>query len=132
MRHLRSLREFIDELERIGDLHVVDKEVDWNLEVGAVIRRCYDVQAPAPLFTNLTDYGDSGFRLFGAPGALSASGHPLARIALAIGLNAAASGQEIVEALAAARSSRASRRSWWSATPRRANRTSCSARTSTS
>lgn len=103
MTHLKSLREFIAELERIGDLQRIDKEVDWNLEAGAVIRRSYDLRAPAPLFTNLTGYGDSGFQLFGAPGALSASGHPFARIALALGLDAAASGQDIVEALAAAR-----------------------------
>jgi UbiD family decarboxylase len=104
MAHIKSLREFIEALEAIGDVQTIDKEVDWNLEAGAVIRRCYDLQAPAPLFTNLTGYGDSGFRLFGAPGALSASGFPFARIALALGLPASASGQEIVEALAAARS----------------------------
>jgi UbiD family decarboxylase len=103
LAHLKSLREFIDALEDIGDLLRIDKEVDWNLEAGAVIRRGYDLRAPAPLFTNLTGYGDTGFRLFGAPGALSASGHPLARIALALGLDAAASGQQIVEALADAR-----------------------------
>lgn len=103
MRHLKSLREFIDELEKIGDVQRIDKEVDWNLEAGAVIRRCYDLRAPAPLFTNLTGYGDTGFRLFGAPGALSASGHPFARIALALGLPPQATGQQIVEALADAR-----------------------------
>lgn len=103
MTHIKSLREFLDALDAIGDLKRIDKEVDWNLEAGAVIRRCYDLQAPAPLFTNLTGYGDSGFKLFGAPGALSASGHPFARIALALGLAADATGQQIVEALAAAR-----------------------------
>ncbi|HEU5026260.1 MAG TPA: UbiD family decarboxylase [Spirillospora sp.] len=103
MKHLRSLREYIDELDRIGDLQRIDAEVDWNLEAGAIIRRCYDLRAPAPLFTNLTGYQGTGFGLLGAPGALSASGHPLARIALALGLPAGAPGQEIVEALVAAR-----------------------------
>jgi UbiD family decarboxylase len=101
--HIRSLREFIAALDELGDLQRIDKEVDWSLEAGAVIRRSYDLVAPAPLFTRLTGYQDSGFQLFGAPGALSASGHPLARIALAVGLDASASGQEIVAALAAAR-----------------------------
>ncbi|MFC1408058.1 UbiD family decarboxylase [Streptacidiphilus sp. N1-12] len=104
MKHLKSLREFIDELEKIGDVQTIDKEVDWNLEVGAIIRRCYDLRAPAPLFTNLTGYQGTGFRLFGAPGALSSSEYPLARIALALGLPAAATGQQIVEQLVAARS----------------------------
>ncbi|MEV5721600.1 UbiD family decarboxylase [Amycolatopsis mediterranei] len=103
MKHLRSLREFIDALDGIGDLRRIDREVDWNLEAGAIIRRSYDLRAPAPLFTNLTGYQDTGFGLLGAPGALSASGHPLARIALALGLPAEASGQEIIEALVAAR-----------------------------
>jgi len=103
MTHLRSLREFLDELDRIGDLQTIETEVDWNLEAGAIIRRSYDLTAPAPLFTNLTGYQDTGFRLLGAPGALSSGEHRFARIALALGLSADASGQEIVEALAAAR-----------------------------
>ena len=104
MRHLKSLREFIEALDALGDVQHVDTEVDWNLEAGAVIRRCYDLQAPAPLFTRLTGYGDTGFRLFGAPGALSAApDSPFARIALALGLPATASGQQIVAALADAR-----------------------------
>lgn len=104
MTHLKSLREFIDELDKLGDLQRIDREVDWNLEVGAVIRRGYDLKAPAPLFTNLTGYQGTGFQLFGAPGALSSSPYPLARIALALGLPADASGQQIVEVLVAARS----------------------------
>ncbi|KAA2252417.1 UbiD family decarboxylase [Solihabitans fulvus] len=103
MTHLRSLREFIDELAKIGDVQTIDVEVDWNMEVGAIIRRSYDLTAPAPLFTNLTGYQGTGFRLFGAPGALSSAEHRFARIALAIGLPADATGQRIVEALAAAR-----------------------------
>src|SRR5665213_267503 len=104
MTHLRSLREILEELETMDDLRTIDTEVDWNLEAGAIIRHSYDLKAPAPLFTNLTGYGDTGFRLFGAPGALSSKPeHRLARIALALGLEAEASGQRIVEALAAAR-----------------------------
>lgn len=103
MTHLTSLREFIAELEKIGEVHTIDKEVDWNLEVGAIIRRCYDLRAPAPLFTNLTGYADTGFRLFGAPAALSAPQHQLARLALSVGLPADATGQQIVDILADAR-----------------------------
>ncbi|NUP36347.1 MAG: UbiD family decarboxylase [Streptomyces sp.] len=104
MTHLKSLRDFIAELEKIGDVQTIHQEVDWNLEAGAIIRRSYDLRAPAPLMTNLTGYGDSGFRLFGAPGGLSGPAHPLARIALALGLPATATGQQIVERLADARS----------------------------
>jgi UbiD family decarboxylase len=103
MGHLKDLREFICELDAIGEIQRIDAEVDWNLEIGAVIRRSYDLRAPAPLFTNITGYEDSGFRVLGAPGALSGPAHPLARMALALGLPATATGREIVEAVAGAR-----------------------------
>lgn len=46
MKHLRSLREFLGELEKIGELQPIDKEVDWKLEIGAVARRSYELRAP--------------------------------------------------------------------------------------
>ncbi|MCO6006226.1 UbiD family decarboxylase [Actinoallomurus purpureus] len=103
MKHLRSLREFVEELESIGELRKIDEEVDWSLEIGAVIRRSYDLRAPAPLFTNITGYQGTGFRVLGAPGGLSGPGHPLARIALALGLPADAPGRDIMETIVAAR-----------------------------
>jgi len=101
--HLRSQREFIATLESIGELQRIDTEVDWNLEIGAIIRRSYDLRAAAPLFTNITGYQGTGFTVLGAPASLSGSAHPLARIALSVGLPATASGQDIIETLAAAR-----------------------------
>ncbi|MFE3956811.1 UbiD family decarboxylase domain-containing protein [Nocardia sp. NPDC059091] len=103
MEHLKSLREFVTALETIGEIQTIDHEVDWYLEIGAVIRRSYDLRVPAPLFTNITGYQDTGFRVVGAPGALSAPEHRLARITLALGLPADATGQELMEALVAAR-----------------------------
>ncbi|MGW2489437.1 UbiD family decarboxylase [Streptomyces sp. NPDC001606] len=103
MTHLRSLREFIAELAAIGEVNEIDTEVDWNLEIGAVIRRSYDLRAPAPLFTHITGYTGTGFRVFGAPGGLSGPEHPLARIALALGLPAESSGRAVMEAVVAAR-----------------------------
>lgn len=41
MNHLRSLRDFIDALDAIGEVQRIDKEVDWNLAMGAVARRSY-------------------------------------------------------------------------------------------
>jgi 4-hydroxy-3-polyprenylbenzoate decarboxylase len=103
VKHLRSLREFIEALEAIGDLQRIEEEVDWRLEIGAVIRRSYDLRAPAPLFANITGYQDTDFGVLGAPGALSGAGHPLARIALALGMPADATGPEIMETIVAAR-----------------------------
>ena len=103
MKHLRSLREFIAELEAIGDVQPIAKQVDWNLELGAIARRSYELRAPAPLFTNITGDKD-GFQVFAAPGGLSAIPNmTYARIALALGLPADAKGADIVTALADAR-----------------------------
>ena len=103
MKHLRSLREFITALDEIGEIQFIDKEVDWNLEIGAVARRSYELRAAAPIFNTIKDTGN-GFRVFSAPGGLSARpGQTFARIALALGLPADAKGADIVNALAAAR-----------------------------
>lgn len=104
MSYPRSLREFVDALAAIDDVRSITAEVDWNLELGAIIRRSYDLRAPAPLFTTITGYEGTGFRVLGAPGGLSSSpDRPLARVALALGLSADASGREIVDAVVDAR-----------------------------
>jgi 4-hydroxy-3-polyprenylbenzoate decarboxylase len=103
MARLKDLRAYLAALEKLGDVRTIDREVDPHLEVGAVIRHSYETVAPAPLFTNIKGTAP-GFRLLGAPGALSsAAGRPLARIALSLGLDAGAGAREIVDALADAR-----------------------------
>jgi UbiD family decarboxylase len=103
LKHLRSLRDYIAELAAIDDVQPIDMEVDWKYEIGAVTRRSYDLRAPAPLFNRIKGYESTGFRVLGAPAALSScSQMPLARLALSLGLAPQASGQEIVDAIAAA------------------------------
>ncbi|MFD4523763.1 UbiD family decarboxylase [Streptomyces sp. NPDC058470] len=100
MARLKDLRAYIDALTELGDVRRIDRAVDPHLEVGAIIRRSYETVAPAPLFTHIKGTGP-GFRLFGAPGALSSAvGRPLARIALSLGLESDASAREIVNTLA--------------------------------
>lgn len=103
MKHLKSLREFLDALRRIGELHEIEREVDWNLEMGAITRRSMDLRAPAPLFNRIKGI-DAGFKAFGAPGGLSAQpGLTCSRINLALGLEADAPAIQAVKALAGAR-----------------------------
>ena len=103
MRHLTSLRDYIAALRQIGEVHDVETEVDWNLEMGAVIRRSYELQAPAPLFNRIKGI-EPGFRVLGAPAGVSAApGRYLARIALSLGLPPGATGQQIVAEIARAR-----------------------------
>ena len=54
--HIKDLREFIDALRALGDLQDVEREVDWELEIGAIIRHSYDLRASAPLFATITGY----------------------------------------------------------------------------
>lgn len=100
VNHLKSLREFIAALTAVGDVQPIEREVDWNLEIGAVTRRSYELRAPAPLFNRISGI-EAGFRVLGAPGGLSADpAHRFARIALALGLPPGAPGRAIVERLA--------------------------------
>jgi UbiD family decarboxylase len=106
MTHVKSLREFIEALRALGEVHPIDREVDWNLEIGAVTRRSYELRAPAPLFNAIRGIS-RGFRVLGAPGGLSAQpGLAYARIALALGLSPTTPPRALVEGLAAARGRR--------------------------
>lgn len=49
----RCLQECVKDLASIGDLKVIDLEIDPNLELGMIQRRAYRSGAPALLFTNL-------------------------------------------------------------------------------
>ena len=51
-----DLREWLEVLEREGELARVNVEVDWNLELGAIVRRICETDGPAVLFENVKDY----------------------------------------------------------------------------
>ena len=95
---IRDLRDFLDLLDRHGELQRIKEEVDWNLEMGAITRHCYDIGAPAALFENIKGYSD-GYRALGAPmGTSSKPGHSLyARTALALGLGPETPVKEIMQ-----------------------------------
>lgn len=95
---IQDLRDFLDLLDRHGELQRIKEEVDWNLEMGAITRHCYDIGAPAALFENIKGYSD-GYRALGAPmGTSSKPGHSLyARTALALGLGPETPVKEIMQ-----------------------------------
>src|SRR6202050_423892 len=103
MKHIKSLREYIDALKKLGELQEVDKEVDWNLEIAAITRRCYETGSPAALFNTIKG-AEKGSRLLAAPGDIgSQPRYYLSRVAVSLGLDPGASGQQIIHALADAR-----------------------------
>ncbi len=75
----KDLREFIQLLEKTGDVVRIKKEVDWDEEVGAINRRVYEMGGPALLFERIKDYPE-GFRIFA--GSLGT----YRRVAIAMGL----------------------------------------------
>ena len=72
-------REFIKKLEETQDLVSIEQEVDWDMEMGAIVRRVCEKRLPAPLFQNIKDY--PGWKVLGAPMAT------YERLAIAMGLN---------------------------------------------
>jgi len=59
-----DVREFIAKLENEHECQRIEKEVDWNLEAGAMLRRSVEAGLPAPFFQKIKGYPD-GYRLFG-------------------------------------------------------------------
>lgn len=103
MKYYSDLRSFIDALDTMGDIMHVHWEVNGDFEPSAITRRSYEIQSPAPLFHKISGVAP-GFRLFGAPAALSSCKEkPYARVAMSFGLAPESTGPEIIEALSAAR-----------------------------
>ena len=46
----KDLREFIERLEGKGELHRIKTEVDWYLELSAIMRKVQNINGPAYLF----------------------------------------------------------------------------------
>jgi 4-hydroxy-3-polyprenylbenzoate decarboxylase len=94
---IKDLRDYITHLEREGEIQRIELEVDWNLEVGAIIRRSYDLRAPAPFFMKIKGY-PNGYRILGAPIGLSNSpGGTYKRLAISLGINPTASVKTIID-----------------------------------
>ena len=70
MRHFRSLREYVEALREIDEIQEIEVEVDWNLELGAIIQRSYEIGAPAPLFNRIRGI-EAGFPGAGSPAGVS-------------------------------------------------------------
>jgi phenylphosphate carboxylase alpha subunit len=85
----RDNREFIKLLKQSGDLVTVEQEVDWDLEMGAIVRRVCEMKLASPYFKKIADY--PGFEALGAPLAT------YRRLAIAMGLNDKASIPEIAD-----------------------------------
>jgi phenylphosphate carboxylase beta subunit len=57
----RDLREFIEQLEKEGELQRITAEVDWNLELSHISKLNDEKGGPALLFENVKGYGTPVF-----------------------------------------------------------------------
>jgi 4-hydroxy-3-polyprenylbenzoate decarboxylase len=98
-----DLRSYIEQLKNLHEVQEINQEVDWNLEIGGIMRRASDYMAPAPLFNRIKGY-PAGFRVFGSSvNASSRKNHFHVRIATSLGLRPDAPAAEIIETLATLR-----------------------------
>lgn len=92
-----DLREYMNRLEEEGDLMRIKKEVDWNLELGAIMRRANDLREPALLFEKIKDYSSDYRVLANVIGATKPN--PYGRLCLALDLPKETPPLEIIEEL---------------------------------
>ncbi len=52
----KDVREWVEMLDAAGELVHIEEEVDWDLELGAIVRRGTEIGAPAILFERIKDY----------------------------------------------------------------------------
>ena len=50
---IKDNRQFVEALEKTGDVVIIKKEVDWDCEAGAIARRICETGAPAALMENV-------------------------------------------------------------------------------
>jgi phenylphosphate carboxylase alpha subunit len=87
---LKDVREFMEMLDKTGDLVRIKREVDWDREAGAISKRACELSGPATLFEKVRDY-PKGYRILG--GALGT----YRRVAIAMGLEPDASIKRVYE-----------------------------------
>ena len=58
----KSHRDFFEVLEKQGELARIKKEVNWDIEAGAIGRKVYESSGPCLLFEKIRDYPE-GFRI---------------------------------------------------------------------
>jgi 4-hydroxy-3-polyprenylbenzoate decarboxylase len=83
----RDLREFIERLRSEKELVEISAEVDWDQEIGGIVRKNLDLKGPALLFKKIKDYSMPLF---------TCAVSTYQRLALALGLSAYKTLDEIV------------------------------------
>ncbi len=89
-----DLREFMEACEKAGEMITIDKEVDWNLEMGAISRRICEIGAPMAHMTNIKGV-ENGASVLGSPISKGWNGD-FSRVAMALELDPHTSYAELI------------------------------------
>ncbi len=90
----KDLREWLSFLKKENELHEINVEVDWDLEMADIERKVLEEGGPALLFNNIKDYKNTRGRRFHY-GSLGTYG----RVALMLGLPKDTSIPELMEVI---------------------------------
>jgi 4-hydroxy-3-polyprenylbenzoate decarboxylase len=80
-----DLREFMEACDKVGEMVTIEKEVDWNLEAGAISRRICEIGAPMAHMVNIKGYSN-GSSMLGSPFSKGWHGD-FSRVAIALELD---------------------------------------------
>ncbi|QSX40177.1 UbiD family decarboxylase [Shewanella cyperi] len=81
----KSYREYLERLAKLGEVVAIDDEVDWYLEMGAILRHACETRSAMPLFNKVKDA--PGFRAAEMGPTVSADpDKPWQRLAIMLGL----------------------------------------------
>ena len=80
-----DLREFMEACDKAGEMVTIDREVDWNLEAGAIARRITEIGAPMAFMPKVRGCNE-GFSILASPISKGWRGD-FSRVAIALGMD---------------------------------------------
>ncbi|KAJ5928711.1 UbiD family decarboxylase [Penicillium verhagenii] len=98
-----NFRSYVEALKQDNDLVEIDREIDPDLECGAIIRKVCETDDKAPLFNNLKGARDGLFRILGAPNSLRSGKDKYGRLARHLALPPSSGMKEILDKMLSAK-----------------------------
>ncbi|KAJ5923442.1 UbiD family decarboxylase [Penicillium verhagenii] len=98
-----NFRSYAEALKQDNNLVEIDREIDPDLECGAIIRKVCETDDKAPLFNNLKGAHDGLFRILGTPNSLRSGKDKYGRLARHLALPPSSGMKEIMDKMLSAK-----------------------------
>lgn len=98
-----NFRSYVEALKQDNDLVEIDREIDPDLECGAIIRKVCETDDKAPLFNNLKGAHNGLWRILGAPNSLRSGKDKYGRLARHLALPPSSGMKEILDKMLSAK-----------------------------